>query len=123
MNELATLEFGLQQLARLENELAGVSDLLVGIHHGTVGSGGRAAAAQAKGTWPSPSVTRSTADSAYSTLELGLAGAKGNIGILIRTASCRARAAEKFRRQRIELRPEVSAKSWPDRSSSGSAVR
>ena len=40
MNELATLDFGLQQLARLENELAGVSDLLVGIHHGTVGSGG-----------------------------------------------------------------------------------
>jgi hypothetical protein len=37
---------------------------------------------------------------------LGLAGAKGNTGILIRTASCRARAAEKYRRQRIELRPE-----------------
>ena len=34
---------------------------------------------------------------------LGLAGAKGNIGVLIRTASCRARAAENFRRQRIRL--------------------
>ena len=40
-----------------------------------------------------------------------------------KTASCRARPAETFRRQRIEPRPECRQRSWPDRSSSGSAVR